>query len=181
MFWAGNIADMVAKQYRRFKRKYGLNHERLGVDITQFRRPGEQMKLFWRSQKLQTGRKATCRELQVVRRENLQAVEKDLAAKEYLLCFRQRPRRWVDGTLAFFRRGSPQLPRGAMKRSAGTPPRHRHNNSAPQLFLNSFFKIQVSCSAPQSWTLPSLNFRTFQFPETKDRIKPSGWKALNIR
>lgn len=42
----GSIADMVADQYKKYTRKYGLNHERLGLDTTQFRRPGEQMKLF---------------------------------------------------------------------------------------------------------------------------------------
>lgn len=42
----GSIADMVADQYRKYTKKYGLNHERLGLDTSQFRRPGEQMKLF---------------------------------------------------------------------------------------------------------------------------------------
>jgi DNA repair photolyase len=42
----GNIADLVAGQYKKYTRKYGLNHERLGLDCTQFRRPGGQMKMF---------------------------------------------------------------------------------------------------------------------------------------
>ncbi|RYZ20308.1 MAG: radical SAM protein, partial [Chitinophagaceae bacterium] len=42
----GNIAQLVADQYRTYTRKYGLGHERLGLDCSQFRRPGEQMRLF---------------------------------------------------------------------------------------------------------------------------------------
>ncbi|GAB4093920.1 radical SAM family protein [Flaviaesturariibacter terrae] len=42
----GNIAQLVADQYKAYTKKYGLTHERLGLDCTQFRRPGEQMKLF---------------------------------------------------------------------------------------------------------------------------------------
>ncbi|RYZ17092.1 MAG: PA0069 family radical SAM protein, partial [Chitinophagaceae bacterium] len=42
----GNIAQLVADQYKAYTRKYGFHHERLGLDCTQFRRPGEQMKLF---------------------------------------------------------------------------------------------------------------------------------------
>ena len=42
----GNIAQMVADQYKTYTKKYGLQHERLGLDCTQFKRPGEQMKLF---------------------------------------------------------------------------------------------------------------------------------------
>lgn len=42
----GNVAEMIAMQYRKYTSKYGLNHERLGLDCTQFRRPGEQGKLF---------------------------------------------------------------------------------------------------------------------------------------
>jgi DNA repair photolyase len=42
----GNIAEMVGMQYRKYTEKYGLNHERLGLDCTLFRRPGEQGKLF---------------------------------------------------------------------------------------------------------------------------------------
>jgi DNA repair photolyase len=42
----GNIAQLVADQYRTYTRKYGLGHERLGLDCSSFRRPGEQMKLF---------------------------------------------------------------------------------------------------------------------------------------
>ncbi len=42
----GNVAEMVAQQYRKYTTKYGLNHERLGLDCSQFKRPGEQMRLF---------------------------------------------------------------------------------------------------------------------------------------
>ena len=43
---SGNIADMVAMQYRKYTNKYGLNDERLDLDCSQFRRPGEQGRLF---------------------------------------------------------------------------------------------------------------------------------------
>lgn len=43
---SGNIADMVAMQYRKYTNKYGLNHERLELDCSQFKRPGEQGRLF---------------------------------------------------------------------------------------------------------------------------------------
>ncbi|RYY89543.1 MAG: PA0069 family radical SAM protein [Chitinophagaceae bacterium] len=42
----GNIAQLVADQYKTYTKKYGLVHERLGLDCSLFRRPGEQMKLF---------------------------------------------------------------------------------------------------------------------------------------
>src|SRR5580658_421646 len=42
----GNIAQLVAQQYARYNQKYGLNAERWELDCSQFRRPGEQMKLF---------------------------------------------------------------------------------------------------------------------------------------
>jgi DNA repair photolyase len=42
----GQIAEIVAQQYRKYTNKYGLNHERLELDCTQFRRPGEQGRLF---------------------------------------------------------------------------------------------------------------------------------------
>jgi len=42
----GNIAEMVAQQYRKYTTKYGLNHERLELDCSRFRRPGEQGRLF---------------------------------------------------------------------------------------------------------------------------------------
>ena len=42
----GNIAQLVAQQYARYNKKYGLNAERWELDCSQFRRPGEQMKLF---------------------------------------------------------------------------------------------------------------------------------------
>jgi DNA repair photolyase len=43
---SGNIAEIVAMQYRKYTNKYGLNHERLELDCSQFKRPGEQMRLF---------------------------------------------------------------------------------------------------------------------------------------
>ena len=42
----GNIAEIVKQQYRKYTEKYGLNHERLELDCSSFRRPGEQGKLF---------------------------------------------------------------------------------------------------------------------------------------
>jgi DNA repair photolyase len=42
----GNIAEIVAQQYRKYTNKYGLNHERLELDCSNFRRPGEQGRLF---------------------------------------------------------------------------------------------------------------------------------------
>ena len=42
----GAIAELVRRQYHTYTKKYGLEHERLGLDCTQFRRPGEQGKLF---------------------------------------------------------------------------------------------------------------------------------------
>ncbi len=42
----GNIAKLIADQYKAYTKKYGLQHERLGLDCTKFKRPGEQMKLF---------------------------------------------------------------------------------------------------------------------------------------
>jgi DNA repair photolyase len=42
----GNIADMVAQQYRKYSNLYNLNAERWELDCTQFRRPGQQMSLF---------------------------------------------------------------------------------------------------------------------------------------
>lgn len=42
----GAIASLVAHQYQTYTKKYGLHHERLGLDCTQFRRPGEQGRLF---------------------------------------------------------------------------------------------------------------------------------------
>lgn len=43
----GSVAKMVNDQYHTYTKKYGLQHERLGVDCTQFRRPGEQGKLLF--------------------------------------------------------------------------------------------------------------------------------------
>ena len=42
----GNVAEMVRDQYHLYTRLYKLNHERLDLDCTQFRRPGQQGRLF---------------------------------------------------------------------------------------------------------------------------------------
>ena len=42
----GNIAQLVAQQYARYTKKYGLNAERWELDTTKFMRPGEQGRLF---------------------------------------------------------------------------------------------------------------------------------------
>ncbi|MBB1287096.1 PA0069 family radical SAM protein [Flavisolibacter sp. BT320] len=42
----GPMAQLIADQYKTYTKKYGLNHERLGLDCTKFCRPGEQGKLF---------------------------------------------------------------------------------------------------------------------------------------
>ncbi|HEX6333645.1 MAG TPA: PA0069 family radical SAM protein [Flavisolibacter sp.] len=42
----GSIAKMVNDQYHTYTRKFSLGHERLGVDCSNFRRPGEQGRLF---------------------------------------------------------------------------------------------------------------------------------------
>lgn len=42
----GNIAEIVAMQYRKYTAKYGLGNERLELDCSRFRRPGEQGRLF---------------------------------------------------------------------------------------------------------------------------------------
>ncbi len=42
----GPIADLVRQQFKKYNNLYGLNAERWGLDTTQFRRPGEQGKLF---------------------------------------------------------------------------------------------------------------------------------------
>ena len=42
----GPIAKLIADQYKTYTKKYGLHHERLGLDATQFRKPGAQGKLF---------------------------------------------------------------------------------------------------------------------------------------
>lgn len=42
----GNIAEMVAMQYRKYTTKYGLNHERMDLDTSRFIRPGTQGMLF---------------------------------------------------------------------------------------------------------------------------------------
>lgn len=46
MLGEGNIAKLVRDQYKTYTKKYGLRHERLGLDCSNFRRPGEQGKLF---------------------------------------------------------------------------------------------------------------------------------------
>ena len=42
----GPIAEMINMQYKKYIHKYGLDDERLGVDCSQFKRPGAQGKLF---------------------------------------------------------------------------------------------------------------------------------------
>jgi DNA repair photolyase len=42
----GNIAKMIADQYHTYTKKFGLQHERLGLDCSLFQRPGEQGRLF---------------------------------------------------------------------------------------------------------------------------------------
>lgn len=42
----GPIADLVAQQYEKWTRRYGLNQERWELDCTQFSRPGRQLGLF---------------------------------------------------------------------------------------------------------------------------------------
>ena len=42
----GNIAQLVAQQYRKYGKLYGMNEDRWGLDTTIFRRPGEQGSLF---------------------------------------------------------------------------------------------------------------------------------------
>lgn len=42
----GNIADLVAQQFKKYNQRYQLNDERWELDSSQFRRPGQQMQLF---------------------------------------------------------------------------------------------------------------------------------------
>ncbi len=42
----GPIAQLVAQQYKKYGKLYGMNAERWGLDVTQFRVPGGQGKLF---------------------------------------------------------------------------------------------------------------------------------------
>jgi DNA repair photolyase len=42
----GAIAQLVNNQYHTYTKKYGLHHERMDEDCSNFRRPGEQGKLF---------------------------------------------------------------------------------------------------------------------------------------
>jgi DNA repair photolyase len=42
----GNIAKMVAMQYKKYGKLYGMNAEEWSLDTSQFRRPGEQGRLF---------------------------------------------------------------------------------------------------------------------------------------
>ena len=42
----GSIAEIVAQQYKKYGKLYGMNAEEWSLDQTQFRRPGSQMKLF---------------------------------------------------------------------------------------------------------------------------------------
>lgn len=43
---SGKIAEIIAMQYKKYTEKYGLNHERLDLDCSNFRRPGQQISLF---------------------------------------------------------------------------------------------------------------------------------------
>jgi DNA repair photolyase len=42
----GNIADLVAQQYKKYGKRYGLNREEWSLSRSLFRRPGEQGRLF---------------------------------------------------------------------------------------------------------------------------------------
>jgi DNA repair photolyase len=42
----GDIAEIIAQQYRKFGKLYGMNAEELDLDNTNFRRPGTQGRLF---------------------------------------------------------------------------------------------------------------------------------------
>jgi len=42
----GSIAKLVADQYKTYTKKFGLQHERLGLDCSNFKRPGSQGSLF---------------------------------------------------------------------------------------------------------------------------------------
>ena len=42
----GNIAKMVAQQYKKYGKLYGMNEDRWELDTTKFMRPGEQGRLF---------------------------------------------------------------------------------------------------------------------------------------
>jgi DNA repair photolyase len=42
----GEIATMVAQQYEKYKKRFGLDNERWELDTTKFQRPGEQIRLF---------------------------------------------------------------------------------------------------------------------------------------
>jgi len=42
----GNVAELVAQQYKKYGKLYGMNAERWGLDCTRFRRPSEQGILF---------------------------------------------------------------------------------------------------------------------------------------
>ena len=42
----GEIATMVAQQYEKYQKRFGLNNERWELDATRFQRPGAQIRLF---------------------------------------------------------------------------------------------------------------------------------------
>jgi len=42
----GNVAELVAQQYKKYGKLYGMNAERWGLDCKNFRRPGGQTSLF---------------------------------------------------------------------------------------------------------------------------------------
>jgi hypothetical protein len=42
----GVISDLIAQQFKKYTQRYGIADSRWELDCSQFRRPGEQMKLF---------------------------------------------------------------------------------------------------------------------------------------
>jgi hypothetical protein len=42
----GNMAELVAQQYNKYGKLYGMNNDRWELDSTAFRRPGGQGSLF---------------------------------------------------------------------------------------------------------------------------------------
>ncbi len=46
MHGEGSIAQMVAQQYKKYGKLYGMNAEEWSLDSSIFRRPGEQLKIF---------------------------------------------------------------------------------------------------------------------------------------
>jgi hypothetical protein len=42
----GSIADLVNQQYKKYGKLYGMNEGRWTINTTEFKRPGEQGRLF---------------------------------------------------------------------------------------------------------------------------------------